>query len=149
MKSKFKFFRGYVGTLDLMDGQTYATASLYNPNTIRYEDRSVQISRRIQLDEELRNHGRISHEQYMLNRDMMIEQERIRRLAIVNHSRETDNRIRLYQATRVTTVNPKWWMKIKIVFQETWLSDPIGVVVMTLLVSVVTFIGIAKLFFKL
>ena len=146
MKSKFKFFRGYVGTLDLMDGQTYATASLYNPNTIRYEDRSEQISRRIQLDEELRNHGRLSHNQYMLNRDMLIEQERIRRLEMINHSRETDNQIRLYQATRVTTVNPKWWMKIKIVFQETWLSDPIGVVVMTLLVSVVTFIGIAKLF---
>lgn len=146
MKSKFKFFRGYVGTLDLMDGQTYATASLYNPNTIRYEDRSAQISRRIQLDEELRNHGRISHEQYMRNRDIMIEQERIRRLEMVNHSRETDNQIRLYQATRVTTVNPKWWMKIKIAFQETWLSDPIGVVVMTLLVSLVTFIGIAKLF---
>jgi hypothetical protein len=146
MKSKFKFFRGYVGTLDLMDGQTYATASLYNPNTIRYEDRSAQISRRIQLDEELRNHGRISHEQYMRNRDIMIEQERIRRLEMVNHSRETDNQIRLYQATRVTTVNPKWWMKIKIAFQETWLSDPIGVVVMTLLSSVVTFIGIMKLF---
>ena len=146
MKSKFKFFRGYVGTLDLMDGQTYATASLYNPNTIRYEDRSVQISRRIQLDEELRNHGRISHEQYMRNRDIMIEQERIRRLEMVNHSRETDNQIRLYQATRVTTVNPKWWMKIKIVFQETWLSDPVGVVVMTTLATIVTFIGIMKLF---
>ena len=144
--TKFKFFRGYVGTLDLMDGQTYATASLYNPNTIRYEDRSEQISRRIQLDEELRNHGRISHEQYMLNRDMMIEQERIRRLEMVNHSRETDNQIRLYQTTRVTTVNPKWWMKIKIVLQESWLYDPIGVVVMTLLTSLVTFIGIAKLF---
>ena len=144
--TKFKFFRGYVGTLDLMDGQTYATASLYNPNTIRYEDRSVQISRRIQLDEELRNHGRISHEQYMRNRDIMIEQERIRRLEMVNHSRETDNQIRLYQATRVTTVNPKWWMKIKIVFQETWLSDPVGVVVMTTLATIVTFIGIAKLF---
>jgi hypothetical protein len=146
MIQKFKFFRGYIGTLDLMYGQTATTASLYNPNTIRYEDRSEQISRRIQLDEELRNHGRISHEQYMLNRDMMIEQERIRRLATVNHSRETDNQIRLYQATRVTTVNPKWWMKIKIAFQETWLSDPIGVVVMTLLVSVVTFIGVMKLF---
>ena len=144
--TKFKFFRGYVGTLDLMDGQTYATASLYNPNTIRYEDRSEQISRRIQLDEELRNHGRISHEQYMLNRDMMIEQERIRRLAMVNHVRRTDNDVRLYQTTRVTTVNPKWWMKIKIAFQETWLSDPIGVVVMTMLTSVVTFIGIMKLF---
>ena len=135
-----------MGTLDLMDGQTYATASLYNPNTIRFEDRSAQISRRIQLDEELRNHGRISHEQYMLNRDMMIEQERIRRLTMVNHSRETDNRIRLYQATRVTTVNPKWWMKIKIAFQETWLSDPIGVVVVTTLATIVTFIGIMKLF---
>ena len=146
MKSKFKFFRGYVGTLDLMDGQTYATASLYNPNTIRYEDRSVQISRRIQLDEELRNHGRISHEQYMRNRDIMIEQERIRRLEMVNHSRETDNQIRLYQTTRVTTVNPKWWMKIKIAFQETWLSDPVGVVVMTTLATIVTFIGIMKLF---
>ena len=146
MKSKFKFFRGYVGTLDLMDGQTYATASLYNPNTIRYEDRSEQISRRIQLDEELRNHGRLSHNQYMLNRDMLIEQERIRRLEMINHSRETDNQIRLYQATRVTTVNPKWWMKIKIVFQETWLSDPIGVVVMTTLATIVTFISIMKLF---
>ena len=146
MIQKFKFFKGFVGTLDVMDGQTYATASLYNPNTIRYEDRSVQISRRIQLDEELRNHGHISHEQYMLNRDMMIEQERIRRLAMVNHVRRTDNDVRLYQTTRVTTVNPKWWMKIKIAFQETWLSDPIGVVVITLLASVVTFIGIMKLF---
>ena len=103
----------------------------------------------IRLDrhmEQMRNHGRISNEQYMLNRDMLIEQERIRRLEMINHSRETDNQIRLYQATRVTTVNPKWWMKIKIVFQETWLSDPVGVVVMTLLTSLVTFIGIAKLF---
>ena len=82
----------------------------------------------------------------MRNRDIMIEQERIRRLEMVNHSRETDNQIRLYQATRVTTVNPKWWMKIKIVFQETWLSDPVGVVVMTTLATIVTFIGIAKLF---
>ena len=65
---------------------------------------------------------------------------------MVNHSRETDNQIRLYQTTRVTTVNPKWWMKIKIAFQETWLSDPVGVVVITLLASVVTLIGIAKLF---
>jgi hypothetical protein len=37
-------------------------------------------------------------------------------------------------------------MKIKIAFQETWLSDPIGVVVMTTLATIVTFIGIMKLF---
>jgi hypothetical protein len=50
-------------------------------------------------------------------------------------------------------VNPTLWTKVKIfgtrvklVLIETWKLEPIGVVVMTLLVSVVTFIGIAKLF---
>ena len=152
--TKFKFFRGYVGTLDMLQGETYATASLYNPYTHWTPEESERRRiERMQLAEDfdgrmeqMRNHGRISHEQYMRNRDMLIEQERIRRLAMVNHVRRTDNDIRLYQATRVTTVNPKWWMKIKIAFQETWLTDPIGVVVITLLTSIVTFIGIAKLF---
>jgi hypothetical protein len=72
---------------------------------------------------------------------------------MINHSRETDNQIRLFQATTTVTVNPTLWTKIKIfgtrvklVLIETWKLEPIGVVVMTLLVSVVTFIGIAKLF---
>ena len=153
MKSKFKFFRGYVGTLDLMDGQTYATASLYNPHTFTEDERLMRINERIQLDEQLRNQGRMSHEQYMRNRDILIEQERIRRLEMINHSRETDNQIRLFQATTVTTVNPTFKTKVKIfgtqvklLFSETWRLDPIGVVVVTLLASVVTFIGIAKLF---
>ena len=146
MKFKFKFFRGYVGTLDLMDGQMYATASLYDPRTLTEDERITRINERIQRDEDFHNAGIIVQEQYMRNRDMLIEQERIRRLEMINHSRETDNQIRLYQATRVTTVNPKWWMKIKIAFQETWLSDPIGVVVITTLATIVTFIGIMKLF---
>ena len=154
MISKFKFFRGYIGTLNTMDGETYATASIFDPATYwTSEEIEIERIRRMQLAnefdgriEQMRNDEVISHEQYMRNRDILIEQERIRRLAMINHSRETDNQIRLYQATRVTTVNPKWWMKIKIVLQETWLSDPVGMVVMTLLVSVVTFIGILKLF---
>jgi len=143
---KFKFFRGYVGTLDLMDGQTYATASLYNPNPLSNNEMERWHAERDRRDEDFHNAGIITHEQYMRNRDMLIEQERIRRLEMINHSRETDNQIRLYQSTRVTTVNPKWWMKIKIAFQETWLSDPIGVVVVTTLATIVTFIGIMKLF---
>lgn len=151
--TKFKFFRGYVGTLDLMDGQTYATASFFRPFTLPEDERTRRINQRIQLDEELRNQGRISNEQYLMNRDRLIEQERIRRLEMINHSRETDNQIRLFQATRVTTVNPTPWTKVKIfgtqvklLFSETWRYDPIGVVVVTLLTSIVTFIGIAKLF---
>ena len=150
MIQKFKFFRGYVGTLDLMSGQTHVTASLYNPNTLRVEVNANPLSNnemerwyaeRERRDEQMRNQEIMSQEQYNLNRDMFAQQEIVRRQRI-----DTDNQIRLYQATRVTTVNPKWWMKIKIAFQETWLSDPIGVVVITLLASVVTFIGIMKLF---
>ena len=103
--------------------------------------------------EQMSNHGRISHEQYMRNRDMLIEQERIRRLVMINHSRETDERIRLFQATTTVTVNPTLWTKIKIfgtrvklVLIETWRVEPIGVVVVSILLTLVTIIGIAKLF---
>ena len=153
MKSKFKFFRGYIGTLDIMDGETYATASFYDPRTLTEDERLTQINRRIRIDEQFRNQEIITHEQYMRNRDMLIEQERIRRLGMINHSRETDNQIRLFQATTTITVNPTPWTKVKIfgtrvklVLIETWKLEPIGVVVMTLLVSVLTFIGVMKLF---
>lgn len=77
------------------------------------------------------------HDQRIINRDAAAEQgERL-------HRDFNDNPIRLCQST---TVNPRWWMKIKIFFQETWLCDPIGVIVVTLLASTVTFIGIVKLF---
>lgn len=146
MKSKFKFFRGYVGTLDLMDGQTYPTASLYYPRLDSNNEMERWYAEHDRRCEEFRNQEIITHEQYMLNRDMMIEQERIRRLAMVNHSRETDNQIRLYQETRVTTVNPKWWMKVKIILQEIWRIEPVGLVIATTLATIVTFIGIMKLF---
>jgi len=131
-----------------MDGETYATASFYDPRTLTDEERLTQINRRIRIDEQFRNQGIITQEQYNLNRDMFAEHERERRQRIDN-----DNQIRLFQATTTVTVNPTLWTKIKIfgtrvklVLIETWKLEPIGVVVMTLLVSVVTFIGIAKLF---
>ena len=145
MKSKFKFFRGYVGTLDLMDGQTYATASLYNPRL----DSNNEMERWF-AERDLQT---ISQEQYNLNRDMLAIEQSVRFAQQIRESRilelreieENGNRV-FFPRITVTTVNPKWWMKIKIAFQETWLSDSIGVVVMTLLVSLVTFIGIMRLF---
>jgi hypothetical protein len=103
--------------------------------------------------EQMRNHGIISHEQYMRNRDMMIEEERIRRERMVEHSRETDEQIRLYQATSTITVNPTLWTKVKmfgtgvkLVLKETWRSSPFGMIYITLLMCLITFIGIMKLF---
>ena len=142
--TQFKFFRGYISTLDIMDGQTYATASLYYPRLDSNNEMERYYAEHFQT---------ISQGQYNLNRDMLIEQERIRRLGMINHSMETDNQIRLFQATTTVTVNPTPWTKVKIfgtrvklVLIETWKLEPIGVVVMTLLVSVVTFIGVMKLF---
>ena len=114
MKSKFKFFRGYIGTLDIMDGQTYATASLYYPRLDSNNEMERYYAEHFQT---------ISQGQYNLNRDAAAEQgERL-------HRDLNDNLIRLFQATTVTTVNPKWWMKVKIVLQETWRMEPVGVVV--------------------
>ena len=107
----FKFFKG---TLDMMDGDVRATASLHNP----FNNNEME---RYYYDRQL---GRFETVRPTLN-----QEEVTRRI----NGGGTGNQIKLYQATKVTTVNPKWWMKIKIAFQETWLSDPIGVVVMTTL----------------
>jgi hypothetical protein len=149
--TKFKFFKGYIGTLDLMDGQTYPTASIYNPNTYwTPEESERQHIIRMRIANDLP--GIITHEQYMINRDMMIEQERIRRQRMVEHSRQTDEQIRLFQATTTVTVNPTLWTKVKmfgtgvkLVLKESWKADPIGIVVVSILTTLVTIIGIAKL----
>jgi hypothetical protein len=128
--TKFKFFRGYIGTLDIMDGQTYATASIHNPNGIRVEVNANPLSNN-EMERYYAEHF-----------------QRVERL-----DRDVDEQIRLFQATTTVTVNPTPWTKVKIfgtrvklVLIETWKLEPIGVVVVTLLVSVVTFIGVMKLF---
>ena len=138
--TKFKFFRGYIGTLNVMDGQFATTASLHHPRL----DSNNEMERWYAA----RDLQTISQEQYNLNRDMFAQQEIVRRQRI-----ETDEQIRLFQATTTITVNPTLWTKVKmfgtgvkLVLKATWNSDPIGVIVVTLLSSVVIFIGIMKLF---
>ena len=148
MKSNFKFFRGYVnsGTLELMEGETYATASLNDDTPEGHMGRRRLYHTREMYQRPIEDEV-ITQQQYNLNRDAAAEQgERL-------HRDLNDNPIRLFQATTTVTVNPTPWTKVKIfgtrvklVLIETWKLEPIGVVVMTLLVSVVTFIGVMKLF---
>jgi hypothetical protein len=131
-----------------MDGQTYATASFYNPRTLTDDERLTRINERDRISEEFRNQEIITHEQYMLNRDMLILEERIRRERMVNHSRETDNQIRLYQATRVTTVNPNWRTKIKMGLQEMSIffkSSPYGIMFLWALSTIVVILILSKI----
>jgi hypothetical protein len=138
MRNNFKFFRGFIGTLNIMDEVTYPTASIYNPNEIRtavnanplsnnemerwmqdYEGRRIETERRLRLSEEFR-----------------VEAEQLR----------------LFQATTTVSVNPTLWTKVKIfgtdvklVLIETWRINPIGVVVVSILATILTIIGIAKI----
>ena len=134
----FKFFKG---TLRMMDGETYTTASLQHPRLDSNNEMERWCAERIQRDEEMRNHGIITQEQYNLNRDMLAQQEGVRRRLI-----ETDNQIRLFQTTTVTTVNPKWWMKVKMFFQKLSLYwDQIwGIIVIATIVTVIFGLTIAK-----
>lgn len=142
MKSKFKFFRGHIGTLDIMDGVTYATASIYNPNTYWSPEESERIrNQRIQISNDLRqqpiSNSNNEMERYFTERINQIEEQQLR----------------LFQATTTITVNPTFWTKIKIfgtriklILTETWRAEPVGIIFVTLLSSVLVFIGIMKLF---
>lgn len=139
MGNKFKFFRGFIGTLNIMDEVTYPTASIYNPNRIRAEVNANPLSNN-------------EMERWMQD----YESRRIgteRRLMLAEEFRLESEQLRLFQTTTVTTINPTFKTKIKIfgtriklVLKETWRYEPVGVVVVTLLVSLVTLIGIVKLF---
>jgi hypothetical protein len=142
--TKFKFFRGYIGTLDVMDGQTYPTASIYNPNTYWTPEESERIrNQRIQISNDLRDD---------LRRDLE-NIERYGQLLERQVDSAVNTHLSLFQATTTVTVNPTLWTKVKIfgtgvklALKATWKSEPIGVIYMTLLMCLITFIGIMKLF---
>jgi len=155
--TKFKFFKGFIGTINFVEGEAYMTASLYNPThwtseeVERIRNQRIQISNDLR-DDLLRDLGNIEHQQPRL--DSNNEMERYFAEHISQRLNTIENQqLRLFQATTTTTVNPTLWTKVKmfgtgvkLVLKETWKSDPMGVIVMTCLVSVVTFIGIMKLF---
>jgi hypothetical protein len=136
--TKFVFFRGYVGTLNVIDGETYATASLNDDTPEGHMGRRRLYHTREMYQRPIEDEV-ITQQQWNLNRDAAAEQgERL-------HRDLNDNPIRLFQATRVTTVNPKFWTKVKIVLQESWRLEPVGVVIVSILLTMVTIIGIAKI----
>lgn len=138
MRNKFKFFRGYIGTLDIMDGETYATASIYNPNEIRMAVNTNPLSNN-------------EMERWMQDYEgRRIETER--RLRLSEEYRVEAEQLRLFQATTTVTVNPTLWTKVKIfgtgvklVLIETWRVESIGVVFVSALTTIITIIGIAKI----
>lgn len=132
---EFKFFQK--GTVDMLDGETHITASFNDDTPEGHMSRRALYHTNPDLYGRLRQSNN-EMEQYFIERELsnLTEQR-----DLIN----TDNQRGFFQPTTVTRVNPKWWMKIKIVLQESWLYDPIGVVVASALATIITIIGIAKL----
>jgi hypothetical protein len=143
--TRFIFFRGYVGTLNVLDGETYATASLNDDTPEGHMGRRRLYHTREMYQRPIGDEV-ITQQQWNLNRDVAAEQgERL-------HRDLNDNPIRLFQATTTVTVNPTLWTKVKIfgtgvklVLIESWRVEPIGVVIVSILLTMVTIIGIAKI----
>jgi hypothetical protein len=144
----FKFFEK--GTIDIMDGATYTTASFTDDTPEGYAGRRRLYHTNIQEHDGQNNVIATIHNPNTFWTQE--ETERIRRLQTTNDSSNV-NPMRLYRATTTITVNPTPWTKVKIfgtkvklVLTETWKSDPMGFIVMTFLSSILMFIGIMKLF---
>jgi len=139
--TKFKFLRGYVGTLDVMDGETYATASLnYDTPEGHMNRRMLYHTDRNLLDNVRREipRGRFGTPER--------HQDILRR---ISEQRDlNDNPIRLFQTTTVTKVNPNWRTKIKMGLQELSIffkSSPYGIMILWASLTIGVILTISKL----
>ena len=131
----------------MVDGDVRSTASFnddtpeghMNRRALYHTDRNLYDRLRFS-DNEL--------EQFHLDRQILEMSRRINEQRDLN-----DNPIRLFRTTSTVTVNPTLWTKVKIfgtsvklVLIESWRVEPVGVVVVGVLTTLITIVAIAKLF---
>jgi hypothetical protein len=148
----FKFFQK--GTLDMMDDMTRATASFNDDTAEGHVFRRHLYHTNRDLYDRLR-HPNNEMEQYFIERGFRDtprgqfgtperHQDILRR---ISEQRDlNDNPIRLFQTTTVTKVNPKWWMKIKMFFQEAnFNGEIVGIIFIASSLTIAAILTISKL----
>lgn len=139
---EFKFFQK--GTTDMMDGEVRATASFNADTPEGVMDRRALYHTNPVLYGRLR-HPNNEMEQYFYERgfENLSEQR-----DLIN----TNNQMGFFQPMTVTKINPTFWSKVKIfgtsvklVLIESWRAEPIGIVFVGILTTLITIIAIAKL----
>ena len=148
----FKFFqKGLLDDPQMLDETTRATASfnadtpegvmnrrrLYHTDRDLY-DRLNNPTNNNEMERYYYDHGLGRFETV---RPTLNQEEVIRRI----NGGGTDNR--LFQTTTVTTVNPKWWTKVKMFFQNLLLySDQVaGIAVIATTITFIVILVISKL----
>jgi len=148
----FKFFqKEEKGTLDIIDGVTYSSAS-FNADTPdgHVYRRHLYHTQREAYD---RLRGVYDNERSEIPRGRFGTPERhqdiLRRLQMTNDSRDlNDNPIRFFQSTRVTTINPNWRTKIKMGLQELSIffkSSPYGIMILWASLTIGVILTISKI----
>jgi len=147
MIKDFKFFKG---TLNTIDSDVQATDSFNADTPEGYYTRRRLYHTDRNLYERLNNpFNNNEMERYYYDRQLgrfetvrpTLNQEEVTRRI---NGGGTD--IRLFQTTRVTTVNPKWWMKVKMFFQNLLLySDQVaGIAVIATIITFIVILVISK-----
>ncbi len=160
MVGDFKFFQK--GTTDMMDGEVRATASFNVDTPEGYMNRRMLYHTNRGQYDRLR-HSNNEMEQYFYERGFREiprgqfgtperHQDIIRRINEQRDLINTDNQRGFFQPITVTKVNPTFWSKVKIfgtsvklVLIESWRVEPIGIVFVGILTTLITIIAIAKL----
>jgi hypothetical protein len=137
----FKFFKG---TLNMIDDDVQSTASFNDDTPEGYMNRRMLYHTDRNLYDRLRGPYEIPRGRFGTPER---HQDIIRRLQMTNDSRDlNDNPIRLFQTTSVTTVNPKWWMKIKMFFQEAnFNGEIVGIIFIAGSLTIAAILTISKL----
>jgi hypothetical protein len=137
----FKFFKG---TLNMIDDDVRATASFNDDTPEGYMNRRMLYHTDRNLYDRLR--GLQDTPRPRLGTPER-HQDILRRIQITNEARDlNDNPIRLFQTTSVTTVNPKWWMKIKMFFQEAnFNGEIVGIIFIAGSLTIAAILTISKL----
>jgi hypothetical protein len=157
---EFKFFQK--GTTDTMDGEVRATASFNADTPEGYMNRRMLYHTNRGQYDRLR-HPNNEMEQYFNERGFREtprgqfgtperHQDIIRRINEQRDLNETEQYLTFFSPITVTKVNPKWWMKIKIFFQEIKIkmyiqdnSDMFGVIFFAAVVTICFGLMIGKI----
>jgi hypothetical protein len=137
----FKFFQK--GTLDnpqlLGDELTRSTASFNADTPEGYMNRRMSYhTNRGQYDRLRQSNNEM--EQYFIERGF--HQEDLTEQRDLN---ETEQYLTFFSPITVTKVNPKWWMKIKMFFQEVNFDNILGIILIAGSLTFGVILGIAKI----
>ena len=149
---EFKFFQKEVkGTLDIIDGETYSTASFNADTPEGHVYRRHLYHTQREAYDRLRGVYDNERSEIPIGRFGTPErhQDILRRLQMTNDIRDlNDNPIRLSQSTTVTTVNPNWRTKIKMGLQELSIffkSSPYGIMFLWASSTIVAILILSKI----